>query len=98
MFSRPYCRRCGCEIPNLVDTGSNIYLCADCQSKAPRRDGLIDFTELRGRVIKPKKFVDEATGEELEDNPPLNKVDFFRKHAPNLWAEVGMKDERKNHV
>ena len=95
-MNRPRCRQCSAQLPNLVDTGSNIYLCDDCQTKAPRRDGLIDFTKLR-RIIKPKPFVDEETGDILEDNPPLNKGGFFHIPEPNeLWAQRGMND-RKNH-
>lgn len=96
MYSRPYCRKCGAEIPNLIDNGSNIYLCDDCRNEVPRRDGLIDFTKLRSRIIKPRQYVDEKTGKELEDNPPLNKIGFFSKHPQNMWARKGINSERKD--
>lgn len=96
MAGRPRCRRCNTPLLNLVDTGSNIYLCIDCQQVAPRRDGLIDFTRVK-RVINPQPFVDEKTGRIIKDNPPLNTAGFWHKPEPNeLWAQKGI-DERKNH-
>lgn len=99
MEIRPRCRRCRTEIPNLVSTGVDANLCSDCQQSAPRTDGLIDFTKLRGRLIRPKQFVDEKTGKVIEDNPPLNTKGFWHKPEPNeLWAQKGIENgKRKNH-
>lgn len=74
-------------------------LCDSCLATIPRRNGIPDLTQMRRHVIKPKQFVDEETGQVIEDNPPLNKKGFWHKPGPNeLWAQRGMDGKRKNHI